>query len=68
MDATSGRVKIGDLGLAREFVADLPLTVIGTPEFMAPDFYNEYYTEKVDIWGFGMSVIEMITGKIIKMS
>ena len=64
MDATSGRVKIGDLGLAREFVADLPLTVIGTPEFMAPDFYNEYYTEKVDIWGFGMSVIEMITGKV----
>lgn len=64
LDATSGRVKIGDLGLAREFIADSALTVIGTPEFMAPDFYNEFYTTKVDIWGFGMSVMEMVTAKI----
>lgn len=63
LDATSGRVKIGDLGLAREFISDMPLTVIGTPEFMAPDFYNEFYTEKVDIWAFGMAVIEMVTGE-----
>ena len=29
---------------------------------MAPEFYNEHYTERVDVWAFGMSVIEMVSG------
>ena len=28
---------------------------------MAPEFYVETYNEKVDIWAFGMCVIEMVT-------
>ena len=33
-------------------------TVIGTPEFMAPEMYEEKgYSEKVDIYAFGMVLL-----------
>jgi serine/threonine protein kinase/ankyrin repeat protein len=57
-----GEVKIGDLGLSAvrdaEKVAE---SVIGTPEFMAPELYEECYTEKVDIYAFGMCLLEMVS-------
>ena len=28
---------------------------------MAPEFYNEVYSTSVDIWAFGMAMIEMLT-------
>ncbi|ETO14788.1 serine/threonine-protein kinase, partial [Reticulomyxa filosa] len=39
------------------------LSVVGTAEFMAPELYTEKYNEKVDIYAFGMCVVEMITRK-----
>lgn len=33
----------------------------GTPEFMAPELYEEAYTELVDIYSFGMCILEMVT-------
>ncbi|CAD7704494.1 unnamed protein product [Ostreobium quekettii] len=59
----SGVVKIGDLGLARLMEENLSLchTCIGTPEFMAPELYNEAYNEKVDIYSFGMLILELVT-------
>lgn len=39
-------------------------SVIGTPEFMAPELYEEDYTELVDIYSFGMCVLEMATREI----
>jgi len=36
--------------------------VLGTPEFMAPEIYQEHYDTKVDIYAFGMCMLEMITG------
>lgn len=57
-----GEVKIGDLGLARER-RNKRFTVVGTPHFMAREmFEGEGYTEKVDIYAFGMCLIEMATG------
>jgi len=56
-----GEVKIGDLGLSGIRKTDKANTVIGTPEFMAPELYEEEYTEKVDVYAFGMCVLEMIT-------
>jgi WNK lysine deficient protein kinase len=36
-------------------------TVIGTPEFLAPEMYEERgYSEKVDIYAFGMALLEMV--------
>ena len=38
-------------------------SVLGTPEFMAPEFYDEnvHYGLSVDIYAFGMCLLEMIT-------
>ena len=33
----------------------------GTPEFMAPELYDECYDEKVDVYGFGMCMLELAT-------
>lgn len=35
--------------------------MIGTPEFMAPELYEEEYNELVDIYSFGMCMLEMVT-------
>jgi serine/threonine protein kinase len=37
------------------------MTCLGTPEFMAPELYDENYNEKVDIYAFGMACVEMVT-------
>lgn len=36
-------------------------SLLGTPEFMAPELYDENYTEQIDIYSFGMCVLEMVT-------
>ena len=33
----------------------------GTPEFMAPEMYDEQYDESVDVYAFGMCLLEMCT-------
>ncbi|KAM7259601.1 hypothetical protein ACFE04_015342 [Oxalis oulophora] len=35
--------------------------ILRTPEFMAPEVYEEEYNELVDIYSFGMCVLEMVT-------
>lgn len=39
------------------------LQVIGTPEFMAPEMYEEHYDEAVDVYAFGMCMLEMATSE-----
>lgn len=34
---------------------------LGTPEFMAPEMYEEHYDESVDVYAFGMCMLEMTT-------
>lgn len=60
-----GKVKIGDLGLAA--IVDETHhahSLLGTPEYMAPELYEEDYTELVDIYSFGMCMLEMSTLEI----
>lgn len=58
-------MKIGDFGLAaivgKGHVAH---SILGTPEYMAPELYEEDYTEVVDIYSFGMCLLEMVTLEI----
>uniref|UniRef100_S4R9T2 non-specific serine/threonine protein kinase n=1 Tax=Petromyzon marinus TaxID=7757 RepID=S4R9T2_PETMA len=59
----TGSVKIGDLGLATLKRASFAKSVIGTPEFMAPEMYEEHYDEAVDVYAFGMCMLEMATSE-----
>ncbi|XP_068331563.1 serine/threonine-protein kinase WNK8-like [Pyrus communis] len=57
----NGELKIGDLGLAIVMQQPTAHSIIGTPEFMAPELYDEEYNELVDIYSFGMCLLEMVT-------
>ncbi|KAL1329258.1 hypothetical protein HN51_046388 [Arachis hypogaea] len=61
VNGNHGEVKIGDLGLAIVMQQPTAQSVIGTPEFMAPELYEEEYNELVDIYSFGMCLLEMVT-------
>ncbi|XP_025108578.1 serine/threonine-protein kinase WNK1-like isoform X5 [Pomacea canaliculata] len=60
---TTGSVKIGDLGLATLKNKSFAKSVIGTPEFMAPEMYEEHYDEAVDVYAFGMCMLEMASSE-----
>ena len=59
----TGSVKIGDLGLATLKNKSFAKSVIGTPEFMAPEMYEEHYDEAVDVYAYGLCMLEMATGE-----
>ncbi|PKA46525.1 putative serine/threonine-protein kinase WNK4 [Apostasia shenzhenica] len=61
VNGNHGEVKIGDFGLATVLLQPTARSVIGTPEFMAPELYDEDYNELVDIYSFGMCMLEMVT-------
>ncbi|KAJ4815255.1 hypothetical protein LUZ62_027821 [Rhynchospora pubera] len=58
----TGQIMIGDLGLAaivdRSHVAH---SCLGTPEYMAPELFEQDYNELVDIYAFGLCVLELLT-------
>ena len=66
----SDELKLADLGIAREFVADIfhpgKITTIGTPFYKAPElFRNEaLVTRNVDLWSLGVILYQMIVGKL----
>ncbi|CAF1894814.1 hypothetical protein Bca4012_048875 [Brassica carinata] len=60
-----GQVKIGDLGLAAVVGKNhLAHSILGTPEFMAPELYEEKYTELIDVYSYGMCVLELVSLEI----
>jgi len=62
INGTSGDLRIGDFGLSTMISnRNRALSVLGTPEFMAPELYDESYDEKVDIYAFGMCLLEIFT-------
>ena len=64
VNQNQGEVKIGDLGLAAALENQRTKSVIGTPEFMAPELYDEDYDERVDIYSFGMCIIELVLARV----
>jgi WNK lysine deficient protein kinase len=79
INGATGDIRIGDLGLsihvaedrskirgdaAGDAVSNVAMTCLGTPEFMAPELYEQTYDNKVDIYAFGMCALEMITQQI----
>jgi serine/threonine protein kinase len=63
ISSTTGCVKIGDLGLATFKTQTFAKSMRGTMEFMAPEMFDERYDELVDVYSFGLCMLEMITGE-----
>ncbi|KAK4345729.1 hypothetical protein RND71_035905 [Anisodus tanguticus] len=66
VDSGGKELKLGDFGLAvclteGDLVKEKEAK--GTPEFMAPECYDGEYNELVDIYAFGMCLLEMVTGE-----
>lgn len=61
VNGNHGEVKIGDLGFATILQQGTAKSVIGTPEFMAPELFEDEYNELVDIYAFGMCMLELVT-------
>jgi classical protein kinase C/novel protein kinase C epsilon type len=58
-----GHAKLADYGLCKPGmrVHDLTSTFCGTPEFMAPEIFQEKaYTRSVDWWAFGVMLFELL--------
>ncbi|CAB9508573.1 Probable serine/threonine-protein kinase WNK5 [Seminavis robusta] len=65
INGTSGDLRIGDFGLSTQHGNGKAHSVLGTPEFMAPDLYEDNsYDQKVDIYAFGMCMLEIFTQEI----
>jgi hypothetical protein len=62
----------GDLGLSTYITGKAsPLSVLGTPEFMAPELYDEKYDEKVGVAGVKkkkMMMMMMMPEPMMKVS
>ncbi|KAM7491669.1 hypothetical protein LguiA_034590 [Lonicera macranthoides] len=63
VNGNHAEVKIGDLGFATILHEGVARSVIGTPEFMAPEIFEDEYNELVDIYAFGMCMLELVTSE-----
>lgn len=56
-------IKVSDLGFSCYFNEEGLKQVMGTPLFMAPEFFSRRsYSSKVDIWAIGVITYLMLTG------
>lgn len=60
----NGRLKIGDLGVAKEVKGTHTQTIVGTPYYLSPELCEEKpYNNKSDIWSLGCILYELCTMK-----
>ncbi|CAJ1455616.1 unnamed protein product [Effrenium voratum] len=61
----SGRVKISDFGCSRWIAKeDLAKSLVGSPFWLPPELLiGAFYDQSADIWSFGCSLVELLTGK-----
>eukprot|EP01120_Amphizonella_sp_Union-15-10_P013284 TRINITY_DN6143_c0_g1_i1.p1 TRINITY_DN6143_c0_g1~~TRINITY_DN6143_c0_g1_i1.p1 ORF type:complete len:503 (-),score=74.96 TRINITY_DN6143_c0_g1_i1:23-1531(-) len=54
--------KVGDFGFSRNKQLTTTMTAVGTPQWMAPEVLREEkYSEKADVWSYGVVVWEVVT-------
>eukprot|EP01012_Entosiphon_sulcatum_P024305 TRINITY_DN29473_c0_g1_i1.p1 TRINITY_DN29473_c0_g1~~TRINITY_DN29473_c0_g1_i1.p1 ORF type:complete len:938 (-),score=114.50 TRINITY_DN29473_c0_g1_i1:2384-5167(-) len=61
--STTGRCKLADFGLAGK-LGELPAEVVGTLFYMAPEMLQGGATPLCDIFSFGVTMYEMLAGKL----
>jgi serine/threonine protein kinase len=62
-NAATGSITIGDLGLATQQTVDVA-RLDATPNFMAPEMFEGKYDETIDVYAFGLCVLEMVTRRV----
>lgn len=57
-----GRIKLGDLGVAKLVKNTMAHTQIGTPYYLSPEIWkSEPYDDRSDVWSLGCLLYEMAT-------
>lgn len=57
-----GNIKLMDFGLSTS--EQISYDFCGTPEYLSPEIFSgEGYGREIDFWGFGLVLVEMITGR-----
>lgn len=58
--------KISDFGFSRESDSEQNITetVVGPLKWMAPECFQRQYSQKSDVWAFGVTVVEILTQNI----
>lgn len=59
------RAKIADLSISKKLVANHTMSRVGTPHWMSPEVLREErYSEKADVWSFGVVAWELVTHQV----
>jgi ribonuclease HIII len=57
------QIKIADFGLAKFCMPDSAMTGCGTPDYMAPEAFDDQGDYRVDIYSLGVIIYEILTGR-----
>lgn len=64
INGINGNIVIGDFGVSGNASKnEWASTIVGTPEFMAPEVFDGKYNYLSDIYSFGMTLLELSTRK-----
>jgi serine/threonine protein kinase len=61
--AKSGYLALTDFGVAKSSLPSLAFSLVGTPDYMAPEMIASLgHNQMIDWWALGVLVFEMVTG------